>query len=155
MIPSENGAAWNPNNALRQFKTLCKRSTIRVIRIHDMRHTAALQGLARGVRLEAVSQAALGHSRPETTITIYAPNIQQLSDEFTTTNDAGFTGTLLVQNDLEMTEWGNENGTACIWPSFCDQDDRLQCPMGVSRDCVRSNRPERRNRMARGTPLPF
>lgn len=113
MIPSEKGTAWNPNNALRQFKTFCQRSNIRVIRIHDMRHTAAVQGLARGVRLEAVSQA-LGHSRPETTITIYAPNVQQLSDEFTTTNDAGFTGTLLVQHDLEMTEWGNENGSAYI-----------------------------------------
>jgi integrase len=113
LIPSETGGAWNPNNALRQFKTFCHRAGIRVVRIHDLRHTAAVQGLSRGVRLEAVSQA-LGHSRTETTTTIYAPNVQTLNDEFTTTVDAGFTGTLLVQHDHEMTEWGNENGSLYI-----------------------------------------
>ena len=84
-----------------------------MVRIHDLRHTAAVQGLSRGVRLEAVSQA-LGHSRTETTTTIYAPNVQTLNDEFTTTVDAGFTGTLLVEHDHEMTEWGNENGSLYI-----------------------------------------
>lgn len=113
MIPSETGGAWNPNNALRQFKSFCKRAGIRVIRIHDMRHTAATDGLARGVRVEMVSQA-LGHSKPDTTITIYAPNVQALSDEFTKTMDAAYTSTLLVQHDNEMTEWGEETGSLYI-----------------------------------------
>ncbi len=113
LIPSETGDAWNPNNALRQFKTFCRAAGIRVVRIHDLRHTAAVQGLSRGVRLEAVSQA-LGHSRTETTTTVYAPNVQTLNDEFTNTVDAGFTGTLLVEYDHDMTEWGNENGSLYI-----------------------------------------
>lgn len=113
MIPSETGGAWNPNNALRQFKTFCKRANIRVIRIHDLRHTAATDGLSRGVRLEMVSQA-LGHSKLETTISVYAPSVQALSDEFTKTMDAAYAHTLLVQHDKDMTEWGNENGSIYV-----------------------------------------
>lgn len=110
LIPSSTGGPWNPNNAARQFKTFCKNHGIRVIRVHDMRHTAAKEGMGRGVRLESVSQA-LGHSRIETTKSIYAPYVQPLIDEFTTAMDDAFSETLLVQHEIELTEWGKENGS--------------------------------------------
>ncbi len=110
LIPSAIGGPWNPNNASRQFKTFCKNNEIRIIRVHDLRHTAATEGLGKGVRLEAVSQA-LGHSRIETTKSIYAPYVQPLVDEFTTTMDDSHSGTLLVQLDNELSEWGEENGS--------------------------------------------
>jgi integrase len=110
LIPSAHGGPWNPNNASRQFKTFCKNNSIRVIRVHDMRHTAATDGLGNGARLEAVSQA-LGHSRIETTKSVYAPYVQPLIDEFTTMMDDAHSGTLLVQLDNELSEWGRENGS--------------------------------------------
>jgi hypothetical protein len=60
-----------------------------------------------------VSQA-LGHSKLETTISVYAPNVQALSDEFTKTMDAAYAHTLLLQHDKDMTEWGNEKGSLYI-----------------------------------------
>lgn len=113
LIPDSTGGPWNPNNALRQYKTFCRNNGVRVIRIHDLRHTSAAMGLAKGVRLEAVSQA-LGHSRIETTKSVYAPYVQPLVDEFTTAMEDSFNITLLVDHEREMSEWGNDSGASQI-----------------------------------------
>jgi integrase len=79
---SSRGTAVFPSNMTKSFAAFLKTQGLRHIRVHDMRHTAAVLGLTAGVRLEAVSQG-LGHSRIDITKSIYAPHVQQLNDEFT------------------------------------------------------------------------
>ena len=54
---------------------------VRKVRFHDLRHTAATLSVAAGTRLEAVSQS-LGHTRVDTTKSIYAKKVSALSEEF-------------------------------------------------------------------------
>jgi integrase len=75
------GGLTYPSNFARQFTKFLFERDIRIIRIHDMRHTAAVLSLEAGVRLEAVSQA-LGHSRIDITKSVYAPYVQPLITEF-------------------------------------------------------------------------
>jgi len=65
----------------RGFEDFLKRSGLRKVRFHDLRHSAAQTALASGVRLESVSQT-LGHSRIDITKSIYAPSVQSLDNEF-------------------------------------------------------------------------
>ena len=71
-----------PNNFVKKWQKFLSSRGIRRIRVHDMRHTTATLSLEAGARLEAVTQA-LGHSRTDTTKTIYAPYVQVLADEMT------------------------------------------------------------------------
>lgn len=82
VFQSSVGTAVNPANMAKQFQRFLQDNGIRNIRVHDMRHTAAVLGLEAGVRLEAVSQA-LGHSRIDITKSVYAPYVQPLMVEFT------------------------------------------------------------------------
>jgi integrase len=75
------GGLTYPSNFAKQFTKFLAVNGIRIIRIHDMRHTAAVLSLEAGVRLEAVSQA-LGHSRIDITKSVYAPYVQPLITEF-------------------------------------------------------------------------
>lgn len=75
------GGQTYPSNFAKQFTKFLSEHQIRIIRIHDMRHTAAVLSLEAGVRLEAVSQA-LGHSRIDITKSVYAPYVQPLITEF-------------------------------------------------------------------------
>lgn len=88
VFPSPLGAPTNPNNMHKCFAKFCRENGLRVIRFHDMRHTAAVEALSRGIGLVAVSQG-LGHSRPETTKSIYAPYVQTLVDVFSIGMDDG------------------------------------------------------------------
>ena len=54
---------------------------IRYIRFHDLRHTTAHLALEHGMNLESLSQT-LGHSRIDTTKTIYDSKVSKLSIEF-------------------------------------------------------------------------
>lgn len=81
VFPSAVGTATNPNNMHKRFAAFCKQHRLRVIRVHDMRHTAAVFALSEGIELVAVSQA-LGHGQLGTTKSIYAPNVQNLNDRF-------------------------------------------------------------------------
>lgn len=78
---NSNGGPLYPNNFAKKFVKHLEESGVRHIRIHDMRHTAAVLALEAGVRLEAVSQG-LGHSRIDITKTVYAPYVQPLITEF-------------------------------------------------------------------------
>jgi integrase len=75
------GGLTYPSNFAKQFTKFLSEHQIRIIRIHDLRHTAAVLSLEAGVRLEAVSQA-LGHSRIDITKSVYAPYVQPLITEF-------------------------------------------------------------------------
>jgi len=79
---TEVGSPINHSNNLQAYKKFLARRGHRYIRIHDMRHTAAVLALQAGVPLEAVAQA-LGHTGVEITKTVYAPYVQELSDKFT------------------------------------------------------------------------
>ena len=67
------------------FKSYLEESGSRPVRFHDLRHTAATVALENGVRIESVSQA-LGHSRIDTTKSIYAPMVSGLNSEFSEAN---------------------------------------------------------------------
>lgn len=79
---SRAGSWVHPTNYSKRFQDFLRSQSVRRIRIHDIRHTAAMIGLESGVRIEAVSQA-LGHTRIDVTKSIYAPYVQALADEFT------------------------------------------------------------------------
>ena len=65
----------------RGFEDFLRSNQLRKVRFHDLRHSAAQNALAAGVRIESVSQA-LGHSRIDVTKSVYAPSVQSLDDEF-------------------------------------------------------------------------
>lgn len=96
---SSNGKPLFPSNVNHRFVRFCRDKGLRLIRIHDMRHTAAVLGLEANVRLEAVSQA-LGHTRIDVTKSIYAPYVQILVDEFTTALDDSLNESLLRMHVL-------------------------------------------------------
>jgi integrase len=95
----QNGKPLFPSNVNHRFVKFCRDKGLRLIRIHDMRHTAAVLGLEANVRLEAVSQA-LGHTRIDVTKSIYAPYVQILADEFTTALDDSLNESLLRMHVL-------------------------------------------------------
>jgi len=78
------GNPLTPSALSKGFRAALELAGIRKIRFHDLRHTAAVLSVGAGARLEAVSQS-LGHSRVDTTKSIYARTVQQLSTEFADT----------------------------------------------------------------------
>lgn len=75
------GTHVNPSNLRRELQHHLIAGGVRVIRIHDMRHTAAVQALEAGEPLEVVSQA-LGHSDLNTTKAIYARQVEAYDSRF-------------------------------------------------------------------------
>ena len=78
VFTSDTGGALYPSNVLSRFKRFCSDNGLRYIRIHDLRHTMAHLALSKGIRIEGVSET-LGHTRIDTTKTIYAANVMQLA----------------------------------------------------------------------------
>jgi integrase len=66
-----DGRPWSPQGIATLWKRLIRDAGIGHLRIHDLRHTAASQLIARGVPITTVS-ARLGHSKPTTTLAIYS-----------------------------------------------------------------------------------
>lgn len=97
---AKTGGPLFPSNVSKRFVAFCKAQGLRRIRLHDLRHTAAVLGLEAGVRLEAVTQA-LGHSRTDVTKGIYAPYVQVLADEFTIGVDDAVNSVLLQKHFQE------------------------------------------------------
>ena len=89
-IPDSQGRSWVfrsrtgnivwPTKLSSDFAKFCTAHKLRKIRFHDMRHTSAVLALTADVRIESVSQA-LGHSRIDTTKSIYAPYVPKLAEE--------------------------------------------------------------------------
>ena len=65
----------------RHWDKFCDDNSLRRIRIHDIRHTAIVQALEAGARLEEASQGA-GHSSTEITKRIYARYVPALAHGF-------------------------------------------------------------------------
>ena len=81
VFKSSVGSAYYPSNFYNRYRDFCTRNGIRYVRFHDLRHTTAHLALEHGMNLEALSQT-LGHSRIDTTKTIYASKVSKLSIEF-------------------------------------------------------------------------
>lgn len=70
MFPSEKGTIQSPRNLSRAFDALLKRSGVREIRFHDMRHTYTTLALQHGLDVKVVSRR-LGHTNVAMTLNIY------------------------------------------------------------------------------------
>jgi integrase len=80
IFATQIGTIINPSNLRnRSFKPLLKRSGLRPIRFHDLRHTCATLLLSRNVNPKVVSEM-LGHASVSITLDIYShllPDMQE------------------------------------------------------------------------------
>ncbi|MGN7471997.1 site-specific integrase [Brevibacillus sp. SAFN-007a] len=70
VVSTLKGTPVEPRNLLRNFKQMIKKSGVRNIRFHDLRHTHASLLLAEGENIVVVADR-LGHSKPGVTLNIY------------------------------------------------------------------------------------
>ena len=68
---AEDGTVIHPANVSKRFKKIAKASGLPVIRLHDLRHSAATNLLAMGFTMKEVS-VWLGHADITTTLNIYS-----------------------------------------------------------------------------------
>ena len=74
------GSMIHPRNLLRDFKVAAERVGLPVVRLHDLRHTAATLALTAGAHPKQV-QEMLGHARVAITLDVYSHVTQQMHDE--------------------------------------------------------------------------
>lgn len=65
-----DGSTIHPERFSAWFKQRCRRSSLPIVRLHDVRHSYVTALLAEGVPLKVVSQR-IGHASPMVTMTIY------------------------------------------------------------------------------------
>ena len=70
VVTEADGTLPNPNTFSRRFKALCKKSGLRVIRLHDMRHSYVVAARRAGADLKTISER-IGHADPKVTLTVY------------------------------------------------------------------------------------
>jgi len=80
-------SAWEPGAFSLAFARLVKRSRLRHIRFHDLRHSFGTLALQSGVDLKTVS-SALGHSAISTTANVYLHAVESLQQEAAARIDA-------------------------------------------------------------------
>jgi integrase len=97
VFATRHGTPTSLTNNTRTFKRFLARNGFRSIRVHDLRHTAAVLALEAGASLEWVSQA-FGHTSMEITKSVYAPYVQKLNDRFTETLGAYLTQQIDFKN---------------------------------------------------------
>ena len=76
-----NGRHWSISNLAKEYRRICNDGNLRLIRIHDIRHTSAVLSLLGNAPLEAVSQA-LGHTGVEVTKRYYAKRVSTFPQLF-------------------------------------------------------------------------
>jgi len=70
VVTETDGTLPDPNTFSRRFKALCKRSGLRMIRLHDMRHSYVVAARRAGADLKTISER-IGHADPKVTLTVY------------------------------------------------------------------------------------
>jgi integrase len=70
MFTDGRGDAIHPHAISQAFERICRRAGVRVVRLHDVRHTHASLLIAAGVPVKVVSER-LGHASPTFTIETY------------------------------------------------------------------------------------
>ncbi len=86
---------WRPNRATLAFVRLRNKEGLPGVRLHDLRHAAATQMLAKGVPLRTVA-GRLGHTTPSTTLNVYAAWLTQSDQEAADVLEQLFAGPLDV-----------------------------------------------------------
>lgn len=81
IITTKVGTPFSASNLRKRFYAALRKSGIRQIRMHDLRHVVAVIALEADIPVEQVSQA-FGHTRIDTTKQIYAGHVQKLNDRF-------------------------------------------------------------------------
>jgi integrase len=76
----ENGAAIHPETASFWHSRWCRIAGLPVIRLHDLRHTAATLALSAGVHPKTVS-VRLGHKKVGVTLDVYSHVLDEHQDE--------------------------------------------------------------------------
>lgn len=84
LVHTDGGHPMSLSVLHRSYKRLFDDGGLRYVRIHDLRHTAAMLALEGQAPLAAVSQS-LGHASLEITKRIYAPRVQILDTLFSST----------------------------------------------------------------------
>ena len=82
LLRGAKGQPLAPSSLTKAYNAFCEANSLRRIRIHDLRHTAIVQALEGGARLEEASQGA-GHASTEVTQKIYAVYVQRFASGFT------------------------------------------------------------------------
>ncbi|MBA2348302.1 MAG: tyrosine-type recombinase/integrase, partial [Solirubrobacterales bacterium] len=70
VFTTPTGGAADPRNFNRAFQTVCKKAEVRIIRVHDTRHTCASLLRSLGVDLSVIKEI-LRHSQISITADIY------------------------------------------------------------------------------------
>lgn len=71
VFPTQRGQLLGANSLRIWLQSLCRAANVPLIRLHDLRHTAATLMLTQGTPVHVVA-AILGHSTPSITLSIYA-----------------------------------------------------------------------------------
>jgi integrase len=87
----EGGLLRRANFTKRVFAPALEKANLSGVRIHDLRHTAVSHQLRAGANLLAISKIA-GHSKPSTTLNIYAHELDDSLDTIRSTIDEMLTG---------------------------------------------------------------
>lgn len=75
------GTPVSLSNLRKAYIKFLSANTVRYIRLHDIRHSVATLSLGLGIPIEQVSQV-LGHTRIETTKSIYAQHVPKFTENF-------------------------------------------------------------------------
>jgi integrase len=87
VFPTSIGTPLEPRRITRAFRALLKRAGLPLIRLHDLRHTAATLLLAQGVSPRVVMET-LGHSQISLTLNTYSHVLPALQREAASKMDA-------------------------------------------------------------------
>jgi integrase len=81
VITTQFGTPVSLSNLRKIYIKFLSANKIRYIRLHDIRHSVATLSLGLGIPIEQVSQV-LGHTRIETTKSIYAQHVPKFTENF-------------------------------------------------------------------------
>ena len=80
VFTTRSGKPVEPRNLVRAFRAICDRHKIRVIRVHDLRHTTA--SLLKKLRVAPRdAQMILGHAHVSTTMQVYTHVDEEARDD--------------------------------------------------------------------------
>ena len=109
VISTSTGRPISLANLRKSYIKLLKRSQIRYIRLHDIRHTVAFLSLNNAeTPIEQTSQA-LGHTRIDTTKQIYAGYVPRYNNEFIRDLSAFLPGSRVKQHNELNDQTVNKN----------------------------------------------
>lgn len=77
---SSRGEPWNPAAFSTQFRSLLRRSGLRAMRFHDLRHTHVAHLIADGLHIKTIADR-LGHSSTKTTSDTYSHILPGVGDK--------------------------------------------------------------------------